>query len=167
MNASTHPRLLTTGFVAVVLACLYLASATAAEARVDGIKIRQNMASSTVASSTRPQVDLSCMSEAVETRETALATAWDGLDEDVKAALAKRKTALIAAWDIDNNADRGKAIRAAWTAWKTDKKAAHTAFRADRKSAWDAFKKTAKEECKMTLPKEEGLEKSSSDSVSI
>jgi len=167
MNASTHSRLLTSGFVAVVLACLYLASATAAEARVDGIKIRQNMASSTVASSTRPQVDLSCMSEAVETRETALATAWDGLDEDVKAALAKRKTALIAAWDIDNNADRGKAIRAAWTAWKTDKKAAHTAFRADRKSAWDAFKKTAKDECKMTLPKEEGLEKSSSDSVSI
>ncbi len=167
MNASTHPRLLTTSFVAVVLACLYLASATAAEARVDGIKVRQNMASSTAASSTRPVIDLSCMSTAVETRETALATAWDDLNDDVSAALAKRKAALIAAWDIDNNADRGKAIRAAWSAWKTDKKSAHTAFRSDRKAAWDTFKKTAKEECKMTLPKEEGLEKSTSDSVSI
>lgn len=167
MNASTHPRLLNLSFVAVVLACLYLASATAAEARVDGIKIRQNMASSTAASSTRPTLDLSCMSEAVETRETALATAWEEFNEDVTAALLKRKAALIAAWDIDNNADRGKAIKAAWTAWKTDKKSAHTAFRTDRKSAWDTFKKTAKDECKMTLPKEEGLEKSSSDSVSI
>ncbi len=166
MNASTHPRLLITSLVAVVFASLYMASATAAEARVGGLMARQN-ATSTNASSTRPQLDLSCMSEAVETRETALATAWDGLDEDVKAALAKRKTALIAAWDIDNTADRGKAIRSAWTAWKADKKAAHTAFRSDRKSAWETFKKTAKDECKVTLPKEEGLEKSSSDSVSI
>lgn len=167
MNASTHPRLLTTSFVAVVLACLYLASATAAEARVDGIKVRQNMASSTVASSTKPSVDLSCMSTAVETRETALATAWTGFNADVTAALQKRKTALMTAWDIDGAADRSKAIRAAWATWKTDKKEAHTAFRTDRKAAWETFKKTAKDTCKAAVPKEEGLEKSTSDSVSI
>lgn len=167
MNASTHPRLLTTSFVVVVLACLYLASATAAEARVDGLKVRQNMASSTVASSTKPSVDISCMSTAVKTRETAIATAWTSFTSDVTTALTKRKDALIAAWDIEGAADRSKAIRAAWATWKTEKKTAHTDLRSDRKAAWDTFKKTAKEQCKVTVPKEEGLEKSSSDTISL
>jgi hypothetical protein len=112
-------------------------------------------------------VDISCMAEAVATREDALMTAWDDLGEAISDALADRKEALMDAWDIDNQSDRTKAVREVWKEWRNDKKAAHTEFRSDRKAAWQAFNKTAKSTCKMTLPKDESLEKTGSDTVAI
>jgi len=112
-------------------------------------------------------VDITCMAEAVETREDALMEAWTDLNSAVSAALTDRKEALMDAWDISNQSDRAKAVREAWKDWKNDKKAAHAEFRSDRKSIWAAFNKTAKSTCKMTLPKDESLEKAGSDTVAI
>jgi hypothetical protein len=112
-------------------------------------------------------VNISCMAEAVETREDALMASWIDLNEDLSEALTDRKEALMEAWDIDRQSDRTKAIREAWKNWKDDKKAAHAEFRSDRKATWQTFNKTAKSTCKMTLPKEESLEKTGSDTVAI
>jgi hypothetical protein len=112
-------------------------------------------------------IDATCMAAAVETRETALATAWGELTSGISSALSDRKTALIAAWNMSSATERTAALKTAWKEWKADKKALHTEFRKDRKAAWDAFKKTAKDSCKVTVPKDEALEKTEKDAVSV
>lgn len=124
------------------------------------LQARKN-ASSTVS------VNTTCMASAVETRETALASAWSELNTSLTSALSDRKTALIAAWNLSSATERSSALKAAWKEWKADKKSAHTEFRKDRKAAWDAFKKTAKDSCKVTVPKDEALEKTEKDTVAL
>lgn len=134
--------------------------ATVGEAQAHLLESMRNRRASTT-------IDATCMAGAVETRETALASAWSELNSSIITALSDRKAALIAAWNLAPSADRTSALRTAWKEWKADKKAAHTEFRKDRKAAWDAFKKTAKDSCKMTVPKDEAQEKSEKDSVAI
>ena len=122
-------------------------------------KVKSGRASTTV--------DTTCMSGAVETRETALTTAWSDLNTSVTSALTARTSALVAAWNMSSATERTEALKTAWKEWKEDKKAAHTEFRNDRKAAWETFKKTAKDSCKMAIPKDESLEKTEKDSVSI
>jgi hypothetical protein len=114
----------------------------------------------------RANVDRTCMAEAVETREAAIAAAWEDFNESITAALKERKDALIAAWSDGEDGSRN-AIKDAWKAWKADSRAAHTELRADRRAAWDAFNKTAKSSCKMTVPREERLERGQKDSIAL
>jgi len=123
--------------------------------------------SAATAKLTNKAVDLSCMQDAISTREDGIATAFDTFNEDVAEALAARKTALVAAWGIESTADRSKAIKAAWSDWKKAKKAAHTELKSERKQVWADFKTTAKSTCRISLPKEEALEKDSSGSLSL
>jgi hypothetical protein len=106
------------------------------------------------------------MASAVMTRETAIVSAWTTFTASIGEALTDRASALEAAWNGSKEGNRA-ATKSAWGDWKEAKKAAHSKLRNDRKTAWDAFKKTAKESCKMTTPKEEGLEKSTSDSIAL
>lgn len=112
-------------------------------------------------------VDSTCMAEAVDVREEALIDAWEDLNTSVVSALRERKSALHAAWELSVVKERAVALVKAWKEWKADKKAAHAEFRKDRKAAWETFKKTARDECKVKVPKEEALEKTEKDSVSI
>ncbi len=130
-------------------------------------------ASSTKATSTKDRsgkasttVDRTCMAAAVATRESAIKSAWTTFTGGITTALDKRAAALAAAWSASADGNR-EAVKKAWADWKKDKQAAHIKLRMDRKTAWDAFKKTAKDSCKLTTPKEEGLEKSSSDSINL
>ncbi len=112
-------------------------------------------------------VDATCMAEAVEEREDALMSAWSDMSSSTMTALDDRREALVAAWNLTTVSERARALAAAWKEWRNDKKAITAEFRKDRKAAWDAFKKTAKEECREKLPKEENLEKATSDSIAI
>ncbi len=171
MQTTISNRALVLSFAIAAVAGLYFASAGAAEARVGSTGLNRTASSTatgTTASSTRPRaVDATCMSTAVEARETALMTAWGDLNTDLTAALTERKTAFVAAWAMSDTADRNKALKDAWATWKTDKKEAHTEFKSDRKAAWDTFKATVKSSCKVTLPKEEATEKAAKDSIAI
>ena len=111
--------------------------------------------------------DMTCMAEAVETREDALIAAWDSFNTATKAALETRKDALEDAWNQDTSKSQKKASIAAWKAWKKASKEAHAEFKTDRKAAWDTFKTTAKSTCKVTTPKEEALEKDAAGTISI
>lgn len=193
MHSSTHSRLAVPLAIATALVGLYFVSASAAEARVGSIGLDRavvtTMASSTksrppvdaparginnptassTASSTkpRPQVDATCMSAAVEARETALIAAWSDLNTALTAVLTDRKADLVAAWTLTDVTERGKALKAAWGDWRAARKSADSEFRSDRKAAWDEFKKTSKDQCKLKLPKEEALEKGVKDSMAI
>ncbi len=141
--------LLAVMLVGVFMVSLALSPLTARAARVSGT------------------VNLTCMQTAVDTREAAIVEAFDTLSEDIGAALAARKTALHDAWGITERTDRNKAIKAAWTTWKSAHKEAHKDLKADRKAAWDTFKTTAKTTCRETLPADEALSKDASGSISL
>lgn len=135
---------------------------------------REGNASSTNASSSDKMkerkasttVDRTCMAGAVATREASIKTAWTTFTGSVTTALDKRSSALAAAWGASADGNR-EAVKKAWTDWKKDRTAAQAKLKNDRKGAWDAFKKTAKESCKVTTPKEEGLERAGSDSIAL
>lgn len=168
MHSSTRSQLVLPLVLAAALAGLYFANAGVAEARSNPFGGGRH-ASSTTATSTKThlQVDTTCVSAAVEVRETALIAAWSDLHTSLTAALTERKTDFVAAWSLSDATERGKALKTAWDDWKTGKKSAHTEFRSDRKAAWDTFKKTTKDQCKISLPKEEVLEKEAKDTIAI
>jgi hypothetical protein len=111
--------------------------------------------------------DIACMQTAVGVRETAITAAWSDFSSSTVIALAERKAALNAAWGLTDMKARTAAIVKAMKAWRTASMKAHKELRSDRKAAWDTFMKTAKNECKMTTPKEDTLEKASSDTITI
>jgi hypothetical protein len=137
-------------------------------------KMKSERHSSSTASSTprtrgdkaSTTVDRTCMATAVTAREVTVRTAWMNFTASMTTSFDKRSAALIAAWNA--SADGSKtAVKTAWTDWKNEKRAAHTKLKADRKEAWDLFHSTAKESCKATVPKDEGLERAGSDSIAL
>ncbi len=145
---------------------LYIITTPQAQAATDGVtnRVKTERGSST---KVRASVDMSCMATAVSKREADLLSAWTKLTDGIAEALTERSDALVAAWNSTNTKDAATASKTAWSTWKTEKAALHKTFKSDRKAAWDSFKTTAKSECKVTLPKEENLEKTASDSVAI
>jgi hypothetical protein len=141
--------------------------------RFESLKSKNSASTTPKAREERPKsdkgtstVDRNCMATAVGVREDALTTAWNDFSASITSAINERKTALVGAWNTSETGSRD-AIKKAWEAWRSDKKDAHTELRNDRRAAWETFKKTAKESCKVTTPKEEGLEKTTSDSIAI
>jgi uncharacterized membrane protein len=126
---------------------------------------------SSTASSTKnmgnKNVDAACMVEAIDNREDALMDAWADMSSSTMAALEDRRDALMDAWGEATVKERSAGVVKAWKEWRAEKKAITAEFRKDRKAAWDAFKKTAKDECKMVTPKDENLEKATSDSIAL
>ncbi len=123
-------------------------------------------ASSTKERRASSTVDRTCMATAVATREAAIKTAWGTFSTSITTGLDKRSTSLSAAWNASAEGSR-EAIKKAWSDWKKDRQTAGAKLKADRKAAWDTFRKTAKDSCKVSTPKEEGLEKSGSDSIAL
>jgi hypothetical protein len=142
--------------------------------RFESFKNNRGGTGTSTATSTKPikdktassTVNRTCMATAVGVREASVKTAWTTFSGSMVTGLDKRATALIAAWN--GSADgSNSAIKTAWSTWRADNKAAHTKLRTDRKAAWETFKKTAKDSCKVTTPKEEGLGKEAKDSVEL
>lgn len=122
---------------------------------------------STTTSKGDKTVDATCMQTAADAREDSLQSSWASFTADITTALGARKAALHDAWGLSDLASQKAASVKAWKDWKTASKAAHTELRSDRKTSWDAFKKTVKDTCKVSTPKEEGLEKDGAGSISL
>ncbi len=133
----------------------------------NGEKDRAGTSTDTKRGKEQKNVDASCMQTAVGTRESSLITAITAFNDSFEAGLATRKDALNSAWGLTVVSDRTTALGNAWKAWKTTQQTALKAFKEARKSAWDAFKGTVKTSCKVDLPKDEGLSKDESGSISI
>ena len=112
-------------------------------------------------------INTSCMVSAVTKREAALGDAWGDLSDSLTGALTKRAEDLVAAWSKTDSKARQTANKSAWAAWKESKASAQKTFKDTRKEVWTSFKSNVKSECKVTLPKEEALEKSSPDSIAL
>jgi hypothetical protein len=90
---------------------------------------------------------VTCVQNAVDTRDTAIMGAIDAYATSVKAALSTRKDALKAAWAIPTAKDMKAALKTAWANYGVAAKAARTALNTTRKSAWSTFA-TARKACK-------------------
>lgn len=167
MNSLSIVRTTLLSTLALTIVGVYFLSAASAEASTGKYNlVRGEM--TTAASSTKSRVvNTTCMSAAVEKRETALIGAWGEFNTSITSALTDRKADLMAAWTQTEVTKRSSALKTAWADWKTAKKSAHAEFKADRKVAWETFKTTAKNECKVPVPKEESLEVTEKDSISI
>lgn len=127
----------------------------------------ESTSTSTTARNNTKTADIACMSDAIDTREDTLIAAWEEMSSSTVIALHKRHDNLVDAWSLTSIKERTLALVKTWKEWRTEKKTITAEFRKDRKAAWDEFKKTAKDECKTRLPKEESLEKATSDSIAI
>lgn len=143
-------------------------------AQFESLKMRGDMGPKDKTGSSTPKekigtstVDRTCMATAVAVRETSVATAWTTFSTKMLTNLTNRKNSLVAAWNIADTTARNQALTTAWKTWKTAKKSAHEQLKSSRKAAWDTFKATAKASCKVEVPKQEGLEKTSADSISL
>jgi hypothetical protein len=112
-------------------------------------------------------VDKTCIQTAVGVREEAIIEAFETYYTSLTEALTDRKTALNEAWGMEEGGNRKAAIKDVWTDWKSDKKAAHAELKSDKKAAWEKFKSTVKTSCKVTLPKDEELEKDTAGTLSL
>ena len=106
-----------------------------------------------------------CMQTAVDTREDALLTAFTKFSTDIIAGLNARKTGLHTAWALETV--EGTPYKNTWNAWKTVQKKASADLKTANSAAWKAFATTSKETCKVTLPKDEKLQKEVKGTIAL
>lgn len=84
-------------------------------------------------------VNLSCMTAAVDKRETVIESVANSYASTIQNALTSRKSALDTAWSITNSKDRRAAIRAAWRTFSSTIRKARYDYRTATKAAWQTF----------------------------
>jgi hypothetical protein len=111
------------------------------------------------AESARKQIDLGCLTKAVEKRENALISAYETFSAEIKSALEKRKADLITAWGINNWYERNKARINAWNNFRKAKREATRKYNATVRKIWREFHQEAKN-CKVIT---KGIEPETTD----
>jgi hypothetical protein len=96
------------------------------------------------ASSTKAQLDMSCVSAAVATREAALGTAMTTYSASVNAAYATRASALAAAYASTDTTTVKNSVKTAWANFKGAMTAAKKGWQSSKEGAWNAFKTAIK-----------------------
>lgn len=91
------------------------------------------------ASSTQPTLNVTCIQNAVEKRDSAIIAAHNTFNTSITNALTVRKDALKAAWAKPTRQERTSARKAAYDTFKVSQKSAHEALRTVRKSSWSTF----------------------------
>ncbi len=90
------------------------------------------------------QDEITCMGNAVNTREQALITAMTAYTASLNSAYSARATALRAAYAITTGlADVKSARKTAWNTFNSSKKAARITWRDARNAAWALYRTTA------------------------
>lgn len=160
MNTVTLSQKLIIGTVMLSLSAFLLAIAPAAQAHGSEQTLTSTATSTATSTKDRKKAKLNqtCMQTAVDTREAAILKAFKDSNTRTVDALTIRGTALHDAWGLTDQKARNTAIKNAWSTWKSAKKADNKSLSNDRKSAWTAYKTTAKNSCKITLPKEDSAE---------
>lgn len=88
--------------------------------------------------------NFACVQTAVDTRETAIGTAFSAFSSSVSSALSARKTALHDAWGMTDAKARREARNKAWSDFRTTNRAAYKTLRDAKTAAWKAFKEASR-----------------------
>lgn len=96
---------------------------------------RRDLASSTQATA----LNVSCIQNAVEKRDSAIIVAHGTFNTSIVNALTARKDALKAAWAKPTRQERTSGRKVAYDAFKASQKSAHGALRSVRVASWNTF----------------------------
>lgn len=110
----------------------------------DTMTIKDVMTQKRPAQKPKRQIDVACMQNAVEKRDSAVIAGLDKYVLGLKAELEKRKTALKTAWAITDHKARREALREVWKSFKEAKKTIMVATKKDHKMAWKQFETDSK-----------------------
>ena len=105
---------------------------------------------------TAATVDVPCIQNAVDKRDTAISDGVDAYAAAVKTSLSTRKDALKAAWALTDKTQRTAAIKAAWSAFAGTWKKASMAMKSAKNDAWKTFGSDAKT-CKVPGAESSGM----------
>lgn len=84
-------------------------------------------------------IDVPCISAALDTRDAAIAAAFNALNASTQTALTTRTPELKAAYALPTRAARIAARQAAWTKYNSALKVAQTTFKTQKDAAWRAY----------------------------
>lgn len=84
-------------------------------------------------------VDLACMQNSVDKRDTAIISSWDKFTSVVKSALETRKAALKSAWSNSDAKARREVIKKSWSDYRNTIRTARKTFNSERKAVWNKF----------------------------
>lgn len=104
-----------------------------AESRINEMK-RDSVSSKPMAT-----LNVSCIQNAVEKRDSAIIAAHNTFNTSITNALTARKDALKTAWAKGTRQERTSARKAAYDTFRTAQKNAHESLRSVRKSSWNTF----------------------------
>lgn len=90
------------------------------------------------------EVNLSCMQQAVSTRETTMLSAFSTYSQTVMTAFQQRMTGLQSAWTIADDTSRKNALKNTWTTYKSSLTNAQKQLQNTRKSVWKTFRDARK-----------------------
>ena len=82
---------------------------------------------------------VSCIQNAIDSRDNAVIAGIDAQSASVKSAIQTRTASLKAAWAQADKKARRDALKAAWDANRKAIKASRESFKTARKAAWDKF----------------------------
>lgn len=88
---------------------------------------------------TERALNLQCIQNALEKRDTAIISAHGTYNTSIVAALTARKDGLKTAWAKVTRDERREARKTVWNAFRTSHKSAHEALRTVRKTSWSTF----------------------------
>lgn len=91
------------------------------------------------ASSTPSTLNVTCIQNAVEKRDSAIIVAHNAFNTSITNALTVRKDALKTAWAKPTRQERTSARKAVYETFKNSQKSAHNTLRSVRKSSWNTF----------------------------
>ncbi len=132
-------------FVAVISSfVLAPISATQAQVSIDYPSMNTNTHKPTVTT-----VDLVCMQNAVDKRDTAIMSALDTYTAAAKTALQTRKDELKAGWALTDVKARNAALKAAWKKYRDAIRVARKTFRDAKRADWRQFT-TDRKACRST-----------------
>lgn len=107
----------------------------------------------------------SCIQQAIDTRETAVISAFSKFSTSMINALNKRKSAYSEAASKTNPADKKTAMKSAIETFKKERSSAGATYKSEKKSAWENFKNTLTNTCKLPNAAKEEKEKDSIDPI--
>lgn len=96
---------------------------------------RRDLTSSTSATT----LNVSCIQNAVEKRDSAIIVAHGTFNTSIVNALTIRKDALKTAWAKPTRQERASGRKVAYDTFKASQKSAHEALRSVRKTSWNTF----------------------------
>ena len=101
--------------------------------------LAETSATSTPPVSTKKTINVECIQNAIEARDSAIITAVAAHASAQAAALTARKTALKAAWAMSDQKARRAALRDAWRIFDTASRTARRSYRDAQNAAWKKF----------------------------